>query len=160
MSVMDIEVRFMAKVEKQSNGCWMWTAVRDKGGYGLFKVSQPRRQVRAHRWAYEHWVGPIPTGLHMDHFACDTPSCVNPNHVRPVTIRENNLRSNCLAAIGAAKTHCPQRHPYDGGNTYLNPQGSRECRTCKREGMRRSRAEARLPQVATDGSRYNSKDWT
>lgn len=30
----------------------------------------------------------------------------------------------------AMKTHCPQGHPYDASNTYVNPLGSRECRSC------------------------------
>lgn len=37
-----------------------------------------------------------------------------------------------IAAISAAKTHCPQGHPYSPENTYVNPQGSRECRICHR----------------------------
>lgn len=33
------------------------------------------------------------------------------------------------------KTHCPQGHLYDEENTYLN-NGSKQCRTCRRERMR------------------------
>ena len=33
----------------------------------------------------------------------------------------------------ASKTHCPQGHPYDEENTYVNPStGGRQCRTCIR----------------------------
>lgn len=30
------------------------------------------------------------------------------------------------------KTHCPQKHEYTEENTYINPQGRRQCRTCAR----------------------------
>jgi hypothetical protein len=35
------------------------------------------------------------------------------------------------------RTHCPQGHAYDEMNTYLTPKGSRDCRTCRREAVRR-----------------------
>ena len=31
-----------------------------------------------------------------------------------------------------AKTHCPLGHPYAGENLYVAPNGSRQCRMCKR----------------------------
>lgn len=37
----------------------------------------------------------------------------------------------------AAKTHCPQGHPYDGDNLYISPQGQRVCRICNRAKVRR-----------------------
>lgn len=37
-----------------------------------------------------------------------------------------------VAALNAAKTHCPQGHPYSTENTYVSPQGKRFCRTCHR----------------------------
>jgi HNH endonuclease len=32
------------------------------------------------------------------------------------------------------KTHCPQDHPYDDVNTYVAPDGSRQCKTCRNGG--------------------------
>lgn len=49
-----------------------------------------------------------------------------------------------VRSVGAAwhwcarKTHCPQRHPYDTGNTYRDRLGKRHCRTCNRVGHRRA----------------------
>lgn len=29
------------------------------------------------------------------------------------------------------KTHCPQNHPYEGDNLYIDPTGGRHCRICR-----------------------------
>jgi len=42
-----------------------------------------------------------------------------------------------IAAENAAKTHCPQGHPYEGDNLYINPVGHRICRQCGREKSQR-----------------------
>lgn len=44
------------------------------------------------------------------------------------------------------KTHCPQGHPYSGDNLKLDPDGHRQCRTCRRAYIRglRARKKARL----------------
>lgn len=99
-------------------------------GYGTFYFEG--RMVTAHRWAYEHWVGPIPEGTELDHL-CREVLCVLPTHLEPVTHRENLMRGKGFAARNARKTHCPQGHKYTDENTYVNPRGSRECRTCIRE---------------------------
>lgn len=44
--------------------------------------------VRAHRFAYELWVAPIPPEREIDHL-CRVRGCVNPTHMEPVTTREN-----------------------------------------------------------------------
>ena len=45
------------------------------------------------------------------------------------------------------KTHCPQNHPYDEENTYVDRRGARHCRTCRRERM----AARRTPGVGQGG---------
>ena len=47
------------------------------------------KMVKAHRAAYETWVGPIPEGLVVRHM-CDNPPCINPEHLRTGTYLENN----------------------------------------------------------------------
>lgn len=129
-----IEVRFMAKVEKMKSGCWEWTAYRDDDGYGKFKVRAGFQQA-AHRTSYELFVGPIPDGLQLDHL-CRNPGCVNPEHLEPVTCEENIHRGDA-GQHNAAKTHCPQGHPYDEKNTRYGVQrrgrAIRQCRACDRE---------------------------
>jgi len=87
--------RFWAKVDK-SDTCWTWTGSRNGRGYGLFMVA-PGSCVRAHRFAYELLVGPIPDGLQLDHL-CGVKACVNPSHLEPVTNEENSRRARARVA--------------------------------------------------------------
>lgn len=118
--------RFWAKVWREGLGCWWWTGALSMGYGQLYHDGKPRG---AHRLSYEWFVGPIPAGLHVDHL-CRHPSCVNPDHLEPVTCRENLLRGETFQAKNAAKTRCPQGHPYNAENTYVRPAGNRECRRC------------------------------
>jgi hypothetical protein len=124
--------RFWDKVRvNPETGCWEWTAHLIRNGYGHFRWQGKMR--RAHRLAYEALVGEIPEGFQLDHL-CRTRNCVNPDHVEPVTPQENTLRGDTIAARHAAKTHCPQGHPYDEENTFIRKGrgGGRGCRTCRR----------------------------
>ena len=134
--------RFWAKVNENGpipahrpdlGPCWQWTASLSRDGYGNFRVgnslSGKSRTVLAHRWAYEHLVGTILSGLEADHL-CRFPPCVYPAHIEPVTHQENILRGNTIAARHAARTHCAQGHLYDEANTY-RWGGRRICRKCR-----------------------------
>lgn len=129
--------RFMSKVlATPSSGCWLWTACIGKNGYGQIRIKGVLHL--AHRLAWQAVNGQIPSGLEIDHFACDTRSCVNPAHLRPVTRRENILRGNGTAAWNLAKTHCKFGHEFTDGNTFNMARhkgaGRRErvCKECRR----------------------------
>jgi len=78
--------RFWEKVEK-TDTCWLWTgSVTKSGGYGQLSIHN--RPVRAHRFAYELIVGPIPEGLRVCHH-CDVPRCVRPDHLFLGTAKDN-----------------------------------------------------------------------
>lgn len=83
--------RFFGKVQPEPNtGCWLWDgAIRPEEeysgfGYGYFHLPSDglgnMKTVRVHRWSYEHFVGPIPKGLHVLH-RCGVSCCVNPDHL-------------------------------------------------------------------------------
>ncbi len=119
--------RFWSKVDAAGD-CWLWTARCDRQGYGTFKWNG--QWHFAHRIAYEMLVGPIPPNMTLDHL-CRTHNCINPDHLQVTTLRENILRGYGLSAQRARRTHCPQGHPYDAGNTYTW-RCMRQCRTCNR----------------------------
>jgi hypothetical protein len=79
---------FNAKWVEDSNGCWIWQGGQNDQGYGTFFDGRTRR---AHRWSFEHFRGPIPPGMPLDHL-CRVRLCVNPWHLEVVTASENARR--------------------------------------------------------------------
>ena len=128
----------IAEIRGDEDSCWLWPS-RSRSGYGNFRPDGNRSQV-AHRAVYEHLVGPIPAGHELDHLchtrdasctadlACPHRQCVNPAHLEPVTHAENVRRGRLT---NRRKTTCPRDHPYDEANTYLDPDGRRQCRACR-----------------------------
>ena len=124
MGTLTLPPRFWAKVN-QTPTCWLWTA-STRNGYGAY--FHAGQMTPAHRVAYEHLIGPIPEGLEIDHL-CRVRACVNPAHLEPVTHQENQLRGPYIGGK-ANQTHCIHGHEFTPGNTYIRPNGTRNCLTC------------------------------
>lgn len=141
LSFRDLLWRVVARMEIDDAGCWVWQGAKHPRGYGHMWVDGVNRSV--HRIVYESMIGPIPSGLVLDHL-CRNTSCCNPDHLDPVTQRENTLRGLSLFAVNAAKTHCPKGHPYDEINTRWYEE-RRYCRACRRlaRPLEKARAKAR-----------------
>jgi hypothetical protein len=114
--------------------CLEYTGARSKNGYGVIWVDG--KWLGAHRlaWALAN-NKPVPNGKHILH-SCDNPPCCEPGHLRPGTRSQNMVdmvaRGRCGINCQSTKTLCPQGHPYDEANTYVNPRGARLCRACAR----------------------------
>lgn len=144
--------RFWPKVDKNGD-CWEWLARKSPDGYGIFTLDGHGKKVRAHRFAYELLVGPIPEGLTLDHL-CRNRACVNPAHLEPVTVRENTLRGRSFSAIHARKTHCKHGHEFTPENTRIEKTGGRACRKCANRARTLRRAAARAtPSSELSGGR-------
>lgn len=127
---MGLPARFWAKTSIEDHGhetsCLIWTGCKTAKGYGKFNVGGKTQY--SHRLAYEALKGPLVDVLQVDHL-CRQTSCCNADHLEQVSRRVNLLRGDTITAECAAKTHCPQGHPYSVENTYYR-NGSRVCRTC------------------------------
>lgn len=133
--------RFTEKYLVLPNGCWDWQATKARG-YASFRFEG--RYVRAARWAYEYFVGPIPDDEEIDHTChsrstdcpggelCQHRACVNPAHLEPVNKTEHGLRSRrkvCAAGLHDL-TDPANRHP-----------SGRGCYACAKARMRQRYAE-------------------
>jgi hypothetical protein len=118
------ELRFWSKVAlADPMDCWLWTGYRNPQGYGRVRLNY--RTVLAPRVAYALVYGSVPEGMTVDHL-CFNPPCVSPLHLQLLTLEENSGRRR-------VPTHCPQGHPYDEENTYIDPNANtRSCRVCRR----------------------------
>lgn len=126
----------------QLGPCWLWTGAR-RGGRGAFNLPAtatcPRRVMPAHRWAYEHLVGPVPGRLELDHLChavaldwcpggptCPHRRCVNPDHLLLVA---RLPAPRAMVARRAGPGRCAAGHRYDR----VDAHGRRRCGTCMRD---------------------------
>jgi len=79
------------------------------------------------------FIGPRPEGLDVRHLDGDQ---VN-NNLANLAYGTRSENAGDMVLHGthnqASKTHCPQGHLYDEVNTYVRPNGKRECRECRAE---------------------------
>lgn len=138
--------KFMAKVQVDDNGCWIWTGCLNNMGYGSVRRVVPSNKLwLSHRYAYTQEVGPIPDGLQIDHL-CRVTACCNPEHLEAVTPAEN-VRRSPMYRFNARKTHCPRGHEYAGDNLYVY-DGRRFCKECNKMFVRRREDRRKAERAA------------
>ena len=130
----DAEQKFIAMTRLDANGCWIWEG-STRGEYGKF------RKRAAHRWSYEHFVGPIPPACDLHH-ECHVKLCVNPGHLEPLTRRDHLLHGHAAnpTIVNSQKTHCLNGHEFTNQNTIIDRNGYRQCRVCDRRRKAEHRA--------------------
>jgi hypothetical protein len=127
---------FWAKVDKRENGCWLWTGSTLPQGYGQVRIDGTLRLVHRVVWWMSHGEWPDVVD-HTCHNADETCSggwdcqhrrCVNPTHLASGT-QKANLAASPLTGQGKS---CKRGHLWTPENTYMTPNGRRQCRTCRR----------------------------
>lgn len=129
-----LETRFFSRIKKTSS-CWLWVGHKTKrGGYGTIYCGSEKKLIRAHRYSYEYFKGPITKNLFVCH-KCDTPSCVNPSHLflgdNTDNMRDASKKGRLKGPkYGVRKTVCKRGHKIEGDNLLVIPRG-KQCKTCK-----------------------------
>ena len=131
----DLAKRLEARVERVPfSGCWIWMGWTVPQGYGITLVDGV--QTKAHRLSWQIANGSAPGSLFVCH-RCDVPECINPEHLFLGTDGDNTRDAASKGRLWQQKvTHCPQGHPYDEPNTYVQPRGWRSCKACNRTAAR------------------------
>lgn len=99
----------------------------------IYSGSQPRRRRSVHQLVAEAFIGPHPPDTDVRHLNGIKTDC------RAVNLAYGTRSQNMLdavqhgACVNANKTHCGTCGlPYDAANTYVRPDGWRQCRACAR----------------------------
>jgi hypothetical protein len=135
--------RLLAMVEVAESGCWLFRGFVAPDGYARISVGtkvDAYRKVYAHRITWEHYRGPIPDGLQLDHL-CRVRHCCAPDHLEVVSRSENLLRGNaCVRSLVCLRGHWVLG---ENAGLYRRPSGlGRYCKTCHNERRRVRWAEA------------------
>ncbi len=142
--VRPVEDRFWEKVQK-GDGCWEWTGAKTRG-YGVINMGRGKGLKGAHRLSYEINVGPV-GALWVLH-RCDNPPCVRPDHLFLGTTADNT-QDMMSKGRGWAQTRvaCHNGHPYNEENTWIDGDGRKRCRVCRRPRRRVQRTEEEAQQM-------------
>lgn len=75
----DLQARFMRFIEKQENGCWLWTGTKHKKNGAMFSLNG--KPTPAHRVSYYLFKGNVESCKSVFR-TCNNSQCMNPDHLR------------------------------------------------------------------------------
>lgn len=84
--------KYESRVVRISSDCWLW---RDHIGKHRPYMSINGKAVAVAKWAYAHFVEPIPEGRLICH-RCSNEFCVRPDHLYAGTVRDNVADSRAI----------------------------------------------------------------
>lgn len=138
-------------LERKARNGRLWPGVMLKACQhpnGHLQVTLSLHNSKGRQWVHRlvllSFLGPAPAGMEAIHRNGDPQD----NHLDNLEwgTRARNVRDQVRHGVHfcASKTHCPQGHPYDAGNTYNEPGGAhRKCRTCMRAQWKRTNERRR-----------------
>lgn len=100
--------RFASHTTQAASGCVLWTACKNRKGYGYIGVGGKLRI--ASRVAWELSNGAIPGEMCVLHH-CDNPSCVNPAHLFLGTKADNGADMVAKGRQARGDRHGSRLHP-------------------------------------------------
>lgn len=122
----------------------------DKSGYWRVSLSD-ENQVRTqlvHRLVALAFLGPEEDGHEVRHIDGD-PGNAELTNLRWGSHSDNELDKSAHGTqYNRNKDECPKGHIYAGSNLYVNPNGSRECRSCRQDRVRIFKASRREQAAA------------
>jgi hypothetical protein len=92
--------RFLESFVVDPAGCWLWSARRDKNGYGAFWTGETT--VTASSYMLSALLGrPLREGYVACH-TCDNPPCVRPSHLFEGTYQDNRIDAQLKGRVPIA----------------------------------------------------------
>lgn len=137
--------------EVDENGCWKIVSHQPNSD-GYVQFGRKRKHIKAHRLAYEIFVGEIPAGLWVLH-RCDFRPCVNPAHLFLGTDQDN---SDDKIRKGRS------RHPrgVENGRAKLDDDKVREVRILVKQFSQRKVARMLSMSRRAIQSIINGRNWS